>query len=88
MSYARKMTRPDATQAKIVRELRQACVFVWVIGQPCDLLTYYRGRWLPLECKPEKPKKRTDQPDQAKFVTDYAVPVVRSFEEAYAAVIR
>jgi hypothetical protein len=88
MSFNRRMTRPDGTQAEIVQRLRQACVTVWVIGEPCDLLTYYRGRWLPLECKPKKPRKRTDQADQERFLIDYAVPVVRTFEEAYAAVTR
>ena len=88
MSFNRRMTRPDGTQAEIVQRLRQACVTVWVIGEPCDLLTYYRGRWLPLECKPKNPRKRTDQADQERFLIDYAVPVVRTFEEAYAAVTR
>jgi hypothetical protein len=86
VSYSR-MTRPDASQGEIVAALRHACVTVWIIGRPCDLLTFYRGRWLPLECKPEGHKRpRRDQETQSEFLAIYAVPVVRTAIEALEAV--
>ena len=83
------MTRPDSTQKTIVEALRKAGIKVWIIGEPCDLLTYYPayGRWKPLECKPEK-RKRKDQPDQDDFLETTGVPVVRTPTEAIVAVIR
>ena len=88
--YAKKV---DATQGEIFDALRKAGVQVWIIGKPCDLLTYYRGRWLPLECKPADTTKkgtkrlRTDQERQTEFLTAYAVPVVRTAQAALAAVL-
>lgn len=85
MSYARRMTRPDGTQAEIVDALRKAGVMVWVIGQPCDLLTLYRGNWLPLECKPIK-RVRKDQEKQDEFLAITGVKKVRTALEAIEAV--
>lgn len=86
MSYARRMTRPDATQQEIVEGLRKAGVQVWIIGQPCDLLTYYRGVWRPLECKPLK-GIRHDQQVQDSFLAATGVQRVRNASEAIAAVV-
>ena len=90
MSYARRMTRPDSTQNEIVSALRKAGITVWVIGQPCDLLTYYPPykRWRPIECKPAKERNRNDQDEQKEFLTTFAVPIVRTAEEAIAAITR
>lgn len=90
MSYARRMTRPDSTQNEIVSALRKAGITVWVIGQPCDLLTYWpvMKRWRPIECKPLKERVRYDQDEQKEFLTTFAVPVVRTAEEAIAAITR
>lgn len=82
-----KIHRSDNTQGEIVAALRKACVSVWVIGRPVDLLTYYRGRWLPLEIK-TRSKLRMDQEAQTKLLATYAVPVVRSAQEALDAVMR
>jgi hypothetical protein len=93
MSYARRMTRPDSNQSQIVDALRQASATVWVIGQPCDLLTYFRGRWQPLEIKPPDTTKkgtkrlRCDQERQTEFLRAYAVPVVRTVQDALTAVV-
>ena len=88
MSYARRMTRPDATQSAIVAALRQCGVQVWIIGQPTDLLTFYRGKWLPLECKPELYKRpRADQKAQTAFLKATGTPVVKTVQEAYTAVV-
>lgn len=77
--------RPDNTQAAIVKALRTVGVSVWNIGRPCDLLTYYRGRWLPMECK-STARARKDQAGQTAFIQDYRVPRVTTPEEALQAV--
>lgn len=78
MSYQRRMTRPDSTQTEIVDALRKAGVSVWIIGQPCDLLTHYHGRWQVMECKPLAKRARKDQDEQSQFLAAYAVPIVRT----------
>ena len=90
MSFHRRMTRPDATQGEIIAGLRAAGITVWVIGQPCDLLTYYPPlkRWRPLEAKPVKQRARGDQESQSAFLARFAVPIVRSAQEAIEAVTR
>src|SRR5271163_1885253 len=89
MSFNRRMTRPDASQAEVVRTLRKAGITVWIIGEPCDLLTYNPSTklWKPLEVKPLdlKNKNRKDQEDQREFIKTYAVPIVRTGLEAIAA---
>ena len=87
MSYARRMTRPDATQEAIVEALRKAGVSVWVIGHPVDLLTYHQGTWGLLECKPVKKRNRKDQARQTEWLQIFAVPVVRTAEDALKAVL-
>lgn len=93
--YARKV---DSTQGEIVSALRSIGCTVWIIGEPCDLLTYYRKRWLPLEVKPAPEpgvrvktraiRHRNDQERQSSFVATFAVPVVRTAQEALQAVTR
>ena len=86
MSYGRRMTRPDSTQKLIVDALRQAGVLVYVIGQPADLLCFYRGTWTVLECKPEDYKgPRADQQEQTDFLAATGTPVVRTIFEAFEA---
>ena len=80
--YAKKV---DATQSVIVAALRAIGVKVWIISEPCDLLTFYRKRWLPIECKPEK-RKRNDQVKQTEFLTETGTPICRTPEAAIAAV--
>lgn len=85
MRYA---NRKDTTQSRIVAALRGAGVRVEIIGQPVDLLTLYRGRWLPMECKtPVKGqyRPRRDQKAQQAFIAETGCPVVTSPEEALAA---
>jgi hypothetical protein len=90
MSYNRRITRPDGSQAEIVDGLRKAGIMVWVIGQPCDLLTYYppMKRWRTLECKPIKKRNRNDQESQSQFLAITGTPVVRTAEMAIAEVLR
>lgn len=92
VSFYRRAKKVDASQGPIVAALRSAGIAVWVIGTPCDLLTYYAPakRWRPLECKPEDPKNRNrkDQDEQRTFIATYAVPVVRTVQEAIEAITR
>jgi hypothetical protein len=85
MSYTRRHSRPDGVQDEIVEALRKAGVFVAVIGRPVDLLTYYRGKWLPLELK-RTGRPRKDQAAQWAFTGTYGVPVVTTALEALAVV--
>jgi hypothetical protein len=94
MRYARKV---DSSQAEIVKALRSAGVHVDIIGRPVDLLTYYRGRWLPIEIKPAAEagirvktrtvRKRKDQEEQQEFCRTFGVPIVRTGYEALQAVL-
>jgi hypothetical protein len=65
--------RSDLTQRAIVEALRAAGVKVWHIGTPCDLLTYYRGSWQPLEAKSHT-AERKDQQKQNEFCREHDVP--------------
>jgi hypothetical protein len=82
----RRAAKIDTTQREIVNALRKIGAQVWIIKQPCDLLTYYRGRWMPLECKSIK-RLRNDQKQQNDFLADTQTPIVRSPEDAIEAVI-
>jgi hypothetical protein len=84
MRYARKV---DNTQAEIVAALRKCGVLVEIIHEPVDLLTYYRGRFLPLECKNFNFKRpRSDQARQNAFIDATGTPRVKSAAEAIYAV--
>jgi hypothetical protein len=86
--YARKV---DASQGQIVAALRKAGISVWIIGEPCDLLTYNPRTqlWKPLEVKPTDLHNahRKDQGRQREFMATYAVPIVKTAQEALKAVI-
>lgn len=87
VSLPRFASRVDSTQRAIVAALRKAGVRVFVIGRPVDLLTYHRGRWQPLECKPTTHKRgRADQAEQEAVLAECAIPKVRTAEEALKAV--
>jgi len=89
VSLIRYAKKTDATQKAIVEALRKVGIKVWIISKPCDLLTYYPAyrRWRPLECKPEK-GKRKDQGEQDAFLALTGVPVVRTPSEAIEAITR
>jgi len=90
LSIKRWATRKDAVQKDIIQALEAAHCEVWVIEQPIDLLTLYRGRWLPLECKtPQKngrARRRADQAEQAELIQRTAIPVVTTPMEALRAI--
>jgi len=90
VSIKRWATRKDAVQKDIIAALESAHVEVWVIEEPVDLLTHYRGRWMPLECKtPQKngkPRKRNDQQEQTQTIERTRIPIVTTPIEALKAV--
>jgi hypothetical protein len=96
MPYNRYARKVDSSQAEIVAALRKAGVRVWIISEPCDLLTLYRGVWLPLECKPAPQpgirvkyraiRTRYDQERQEEFMATTGTPRVRTAQEALQAV--
>jgi hypothetical protein len=90
MSIKRWATRKDAAQKDIIAALEAVKCEVWVMEQPVDLLTFYRGRWLPLECKtPQKngkARRRADQTEQTELIQRTAIPVVTTPLEALRAI--
>jgi hypothetical protein len=90
MSIKRWSTRKDASQRAIVEALEAVNCEVWVIERPCDLLTLFRGRWLPMECKtPQRngrARKRNDQAEQTTLIERTRIPVVTTPIEALRAI--
>lgn len=90
MSIKRWATRKDSTQRDIIAALEAVNCEVWVIERPCDLLTLFRGRWLPMECKTPnrngKVRKRNDQAEQTELITRTQIPVITTPMEALRAI--
>jgi hypothetical protein len=87
MAFNPRRSRPDVNASEIVAALRQCGVHVTVIGSPVDLLTYYQGRWLPLEIKkPTFKRPRRDQERQTAFLAATGCKVVTNALQAIAAV--
>jgi hypothetical protein len=86
LRYARKV---DKSQGPIVDALRAAGVWVEIIGEPVDLLCFYRGTFTPLECKtpgePKHSKKRCERQDT--FLRETGCFIVKTPEQALKAVI-
>jgi hypothetical protein len=59
----RRAARVDANQEAIVKTLRAANAYVWIIGLPVDLLVGYKGHTFLVEIKdgPKKPLTRLQQ---------------------------
>ena len=55
----RRAARVDSNQAEIVRVLRDAGAYVWVIGLPVDLLVGYSGHTFLVEIKTDSKKRLT-----------------------------
>jgi hypothetical protein len=53
----RRAARVDANQAEVVKALRDAGAYVWIIGLPVDLLVGYNGHSFLVEIK-DGPRKR------------------------------
>lgn len=56
MRYA---ARVDSNQAEIVKALREAGAYVWIIGLPVDLLVGYKGHSFLMEVKTDSKKRLT-----------------------------
>lgn len=81
MTLNRYNPKRDECEPAIVEALEKAGVQVWR-KLPCDLLTFYRGRWLPLECKDPGVKRRNDQPKQNAFIDSTGTPIVHTADDA------
>jgi hypothetical protein len=84
MPPVRKAGRKDSTQAAIVSALRAIGCEVLVMNQEGvpDLLTHYRGGWIPIEVK-NSPRGHLT-PLQADLRRRAWFPVVSSVDEALA----
>jgi hypothetical protein len=56
MRYA---ARVDSNQAEIVKALRDAGAYVWIIGLPVDLLVGFKGHSFLMEIKTSSKKRLT-----------------------------
>jgi hypothetical protein len=81
----------DGNEAAIVRALRQISVDVWRISAPGlpDLITHFRGRWLPIEVKHKRARRslsdhkgRSLTPAQCATYRIAPFPVVETVQEA------
>lgn len=55
----RRAARVDGNQAEIVRALRDAGAYVWIIGLPVDILIGYKGRTILGEIKRDSKARKT-----------------------------
>ena len=85
MSLTRRNAKRDTTEKTIVKDLRKAGVQVFLVsgrGLP-DLLTHFRGRWLPLEVK-RKGGRLTDAQKNTRVLAPF--PVVENSDQAFKAI--
>ena len=90
MTIWRRAARRDTSEPEIVQALEAAGARVWRLSQPLDLLVGFHGRFLLLECKTGK-RKRKDQPVQDATLAEchhkgLPVYVVRTPEDALQAI--
>lgn len=81
MSLSRRNPRRDGNEKPIVEALERMGVVVWRVssaGIP-DLLTWYRGKWLPIDVKS---KGGTLTREQEKRWSDVPVFTVESVDDA------
>jgi len=94
MSIYRQAAKVDASQAILVKSLRLAGIQVYIIRKPCDLLLrFYCSRhsdfcWQTLEAKTPATKsghyrKRYDQHEQDKFLSESDTPIATDFQSAW-----
>lgn len=93
MSFNRFAKRPDESQAAIVKALREAGWYVWIIGRPVDLLCWKAGKGFRcIECKTARGKKDPKavvdkrQKEQIQFIETTGTWRVTSAAEALLAV--
>lgn len=85
MSFRRRAGggRRDTSEAEIVAQLRQLGVRCWFLSGTgnADVLTLYGESYLPLEIKTGKGPRTRNQ-------HDIPWPLVRTFDEAWAAILK
>lgn len=91
-SSMRRAAKRDRTERPIIDGLAAHGIRTWQLDFPCDLLCHMPdGTWRVLEVKTPcgkrnpKPKQRSDQPEQSKFLRETNTPVVTSLEDALTA---
>ena len=82
----RRVHRSDLNQESIIAALRKIGCQVYVIGEPFDLLAWYRGRWSVLEVKRPKGAYTDLQVRDMALLGPTAVKTVRSDADAIYAV--
>lgn len=90
-----QVRRRDEAERAIVDGLRACGVDVWPIsgeGVP-DLLTFFRGQWLPIEVKHDRPRRSLTEvkarcltPAQEEIWQRTHFPIVRTLDEAMQAI--
>lgn len=91
MRHPRRAAKIDDNQQSVVSALRKAGAWVQSIGQPWDLLVYFRGVWHVLEVKDgaKQPCKQELSPAQLDTLANLrlcGVKLVRNEREALEAV--
>lgn len=83
----RRASRKDANQSRIVKALRDLGVSVYILNEPVDLVTGFRGTLRMLEVKDgdRVPSQRKLKPSQVKFMTEFAGCPVFKVENIYEA---
>lgn len=76
--------RTDANQAEIVAALRAFGALVWVVNRELDLVVYYRGHLVLLDCKVKGGRLTRRQCEMVNAGWPIAFP--ESVEEALSAV--
>jgi hypothetical protein len=85
--YPRRARKVDKAQREVIDALERVGVQVWVIQEPCDLLTLCRGIWLPLEVKTPGVYVDKRQLRQQEFLKSTGTPIVKSATQAVEVVI-
>lgn len=91
MKHMRQAAKKDANEASVVKALRRAGAWVMCVGQPYDLLVYYRGRWHIMEVKDgsKPPSAQLLSPQQLGTLAALqlcGVVLARNEQEALAAI--
>lgn len=91
MKAMRTAAKRDANEASIVKALRKAGAWCQAVGQPYDLLVFYRGAWHVLEVKDsaKPPSAQLLSPSQLDTLAALrlsGVKLVRNEQEALAAI--
>lgn len=81
MSLSRRAKRRDANEAQIIKDLRMVGAKVKQLDFP-DLLVRFRFTNFLMEVTNPENKYRVRDEDQRKFLDEFAIPEVRTSDEA------